>query len=199
MKKITLIFAFLSVVLACFAQQEYCDYEEARIRDRIREEYHSIVFSVVEKHAQNYAEGRNFLVSSMLGTGNNSFQTHLIIIEEDDVFRELRIRQDSLTNMEIREPNEMLRRAFNKEIYHTGTRFASDFPEKRIASAIFGSRLMTYFIFVDKDGNFYGESVSDAFTSLIDIEVYWYLLRRTVGVEMRERRWHHRFRFMRRR
>ena len=218
MKKITLIFVFLSIALACFAQQEieitekwerwrekFAHYWEEkgeeeitkeewkRWREETTERNRSIVFSVVEQHAQNYTEGRNFLVFSTFGIGH-----HFIVIEEDGFFRELRIREDSLlSNIENREPSRFLKTAFNKEIYHTGTRFLDDFPEKMTIP----HGRPAYFVFVDKNGNFYGESITETTSPLIDRDVHFYLFLRAAGLEKREReqRWWHRFRFMRRR
>ena len=194
MKSVVLIFTFfLSIPFACFAQQAYldCDLDFEKIREEIRDTDRSIVFSVIEKHAHNYTEGRNFLVFSILGSGNN--KSHLIIIEEDGFFRELFIRNDSLMNMEIRESNETLMLAFDKEIYHTGTRFLGDFPEKMLSAG--GNPV--YFSFVDKNNNSYGESITNIFSPLIDKDVHFYLLCRALQdvIDVRERKWWHRFRF----
>ena len=179
MKTIGLILTFLSIIFACFVQQKYldCDLDFEKIREEIRNENRSIVFSVVEKHAHNYTEGRNFLVFSILSSGNN--KSHLIVIEEDEFYRELRIRNDSLISMEIREPNETLKLAFDKEIYHIGTRFLGDFPEKM--SVPHGNP--AYFVFVGKDNNFYGESITYVFSPLIDRNVHFYLLSRIMQLD----------------
>ena len=191
MKTTTLIFIFLSTTFVCFAQQGYCDYEEAELRERLRENYRSIAFSVVEQHAQSYTDGRNFLIFLVGRFGNYS---HLILIEEKDFFRELLIRDDSLMNMEVREPNQFLRLAFDKTIYHTGTKFGFDFPKKNSTPHIFGSNSV-YFVFVDKDNNFYGESITSTLMPLINADVHFYLSSRALGIEMSERRRWHRFRF----
>ena len=194
MKKTGLILAVcLSIPFACFAEEYVIVRPTPEMREKWRDADRSIVFSAVEKHAQYYTEGRNFLVFSILGIGNKS---HLIVIEEDGFFRELRIRNNSLMhNVVVRRPSEILRLAFHKEIYHTGTKFISDFPEKLLSAG--GNRV--YFVFVDKDKSFYGESITNVFGPLIDRNVHFYLMSRLLNIDTREQRWHHRFRFMRRR
>jgi len=129
-----------------------------------------IVFSVVEKHASNYTEGRNFLVFSILGEGEN--KSHLVVVEEDGFYRELFIRNDSLISVQIREPNDTLKLAFCKDIYHTGFKDLVDFPEKVAHPA--GNDV--YFVFVDKNKNLYGESIASAFAPMINRDVHFYLL-----------------------
>jgi len=191
----TIISAFVfcvSIPYVCFSQQECLELQQelSRLRQERsewREAERSLVFSVVEKHASNYIEGRSFLVFSIFGQRNN--KTHLIVVEEDGLYRELRIRNDSLVNIEIREPNETLKLAFHKEIYHTGSKDLADFPEKLIHPPGNG----VYFSFVDKGGNLYGESFTTVFSPLINREVHFYLLIRIANPQpdltRNNRRW----------
>ena len=156
----------LYVFFTCFSQQVYSDFEERKNADRL------IVFSAVEKHAQNYTADKNYLVFSILGKEDN--KSHLIVVEEKRFYRELYIINDTLINIEKCKPNKALKLAFNKEIYHTDIRYIDDYPENLVSSG--GNP--AYFCFVDKNKNSYGESITGVFGPLIDRNVHFYLLGR---------------------
>lgn len=100
----------------------------------------------------------------------------LMIIENNDFYKELYIKNDSLMSSEnISKSNEILKLAFNKEIYHTGF-IGPDFYSQNIK---YSAGNNTYFCFVSQDDKIYGETEATTIIIPPPIEesVYNYLLK----------------------
>jgi hypothetical protein len=107
----------------------------------------------------------------------------LIIEKKSNFYREYFLQKNDSTyiivkSLKIRKHKKILKKAFNKNIYHKGfINLNSDFYKN---GYIFSQGNETYFYYKDKDDNIYGESKLTTIINPnpIDIEIYNFLLTR---------------------
>ena len=134
--------------------------------------------NVIEKHFADFITNNNYLLYSVAD------KWYLVIIESLDNYEEYYVCEDTLMecgkkgSVKIKKPNEILGKAFDKNLYHKGfINLNSDFYESGYELSEGNT---TYFYFKDKDGTIYGESKLTAFVkpNPINETVYNYLLKR---------------------
>lgn len=157
MKNLILTFLFCSTIsLSCTSQNDI-------------ERRSNFPLIIKNETIKSCIKGKNLLFFSIADKWN------LIIIENKDSYEELYLKNDSLINIRsVDKSNEILKLAFNKEIYHIGFIGPGSYPQE----VKYATGNDTYFCFVSKDNKIYGETKATTIMipSPINESVYNYLL-----------------------